>query len=130
MHKHIIAVGALDKAIALCGVKPFHDTFFSHYSFLLTSGAAHSVPQNGQNVTTRKRLWLKLFLRRQNAQSIENWTIISQDLPASAREECVWNHTIGESGKGAWGSHWAKTLGWEDVFGHDYSPGGILLSPP
>jgi len=26
---------------------------------------------------------------------IENWTIISQDLPASAREECVWNHTIG-----------------------------------
>jgi hypothetical protein len=26
---------------------------------------------------------------------IENWTIISQDLQAFAREKCVWNHTIG-----------------------------------
>ena len=39
VNKNIIAVRALDEAIALCGVKPFHDTFFSHYSILLTSGA-------------------------------------------------------------------------------------------
>jgi hypothetical protein len=37
MHKHIIAVGPLDKSVALCGIKPFHDTFFSHYLYLLNS---------------------------------------------------------------------------------------------
>jgi hypothetical protein len=31
VNKHIIAVGALDKPVTLCGVKPFHNTFFSHY---------------------------------------------------------------------------------------------------
>jgi hypothetical protein len=31
VYKHVIAVSALDKPVALCGVKPFHDTFFSHY---------------------------------------------------------------------------------------------------
>jgi hypothetical protein len=31
VHEYIIAVGALDKAIALGGVKPFNYTFFSHY---------------------------------------------------------------------------------------------------
>jgi hypothetical protein len=31
VHEHIIAVRALDDTIALCGVKPFHNTFFSHY---------------------------------------------------------------------------------------------------
>jgi hypothetical protein len=31
MDEHIITVRALDKAIALSGVKPFHNTFFSHY---------------------------------------------------------------------------------------------------
>jgi hypothetical protein len=36
VNKHVIAVGALDEAIALGGVKPFHNTFFSHYSILLT----------------------------------------------------------------------------------------------
>src|SRR5579884_2456514 len=33
VYEHIIAVGALDETIALGGVKPFHDTFFSHYLF-------------------------------------------------------------------------------------------------
>ncbi len=33
--EHILAAGALDKSIALCGVKPFHNTLFSHYSYLL-----------------------------------------------------------------------------------------------
>jgi hypothetical protein len=32
--EHIIAIGALDKSIALRGVKPFHYTFFSHYYLL------------------------------------------------------------------------------------------------
>ena len=31
VYKHVIAVGALDKTVALGGVKPFHNTFFSHY---------------------------------------------------------------------------------------------------
>jgi hypothetical protein len=31
VYKHIIAVGALDESIPLCGVKPFHGAFFSHY---------------------------------------------------------------------------------------------------
>src|ERR1700761_3601216 len=31
VHEHIIAVRALNEAIALRGVKPFHNTFFSHY---------------------------------------------------------------------------------------------------
>jgi hypothetical protein len=31
MHENVIAVGTLDKAIALSGIKPFHNTFFSHY---------------------------------------------------------------------------------------------------
>jgi len=31
MDEHIVAVRALDKSVALCGVKPFHNTFFSHY---------------------------------------------------------------------------------------------------
>ena len=31
VHEHIIAVGTLDKSVALGGVKPFHNTFFSHY---------------------------------------------------------------------------------------------------
>src|ERR1700680_2237806 len=46
VNKNIIAVRALDEPIALCGVKPFHDTFFSHYSILLTSGAVPRPPQN------------------------------------------------------------------------------------
>jgi hypothetical protein len=29
--EHIFAAGALDKSIALGGVKPFDDTLFSHY---------------------------------------------------------------------------------------------------
>src|SRR5580698_11195811 len=31
VNEHIIAVRALDEAIALGGVKPFHSPFFSHY---------------------------------------------------------------------------------------------------
>jgi hypothetical protein len=31
MHEDIITIRALDKSIALGGVKPFHYTFFSHY---------------------------------------------------------------------------------------------------
>ena len=31
--KYVIARGALDKTIALRGVEPFHDTFFSHLHF-------------------------------------------------------------------------------------------------
>jgi hypothetical protein len=31
VHEYIIAVRALDETIALCGVKPFNYTFFSHY---------------------------------------------------------------------------------------------------
>src|ERR1700719_4456618 len=33
--KHILAAGSLNEAIALGGVKPFHNTLFSHYSVLL-----------------------------------------------------------------------------------------------
>ena len=29
--KYIIAAAALDKTVSLCGVEPFHNTFFSHY---------------------------------------------------------------------------------------------------
>jgi len=46
VNKNIIAVRALDEAIALGGVKPFHDTFFSHYSILLTSGAVPRPPRD------------------------------------------------------------------------------------
>jgi hypothetical protein len=35
VHKHILAAGSLDKSVALGGVKPFHNTLFSHYLFLL-----------------------------------------------------------------------------------------------
>ena len=35
MHKHIIPIGSLDKSIAFGGVKPFHNTLFSHYVILL-----------------------------------------------------------------------------------------------
>jgi (2Fe-2S) ferredoxin len=31
VHEHILAGGPLDETIALRGVKPFHNTFFSHY---------------------------------------------------------------------------------------------------
>ena len=31
VHEHILAAGALDEAIAFGGVKPFHNTLFSHY---------------------------------------------------------------------------------------------------
>jgi hypothetical protein len=31
MHENVLASGALDEAIALGGVKPFHNTFFFHY---------------------------------------------------------------------------------------------------
>jgi len=31
MHKNVLTAGALDKSIALGGVKPFHNTLFSHY---------------------------------------------------------------------------------------------------
>src|SRR5262249_4911191 len=31
VHEHILAAGTLDKSVALRGVKPFHDTLFSHY---------------------------------------------------------------------------------------------------
>jgi hypothetical protein len=30
MDEHIVAIGALDKSVTLGGVKPFHNTFFSH----------------------------------------------------------------------------------------------------
>src|SRR3974377_1261283 len=30
VHEHVLTVGPLDETIALSGVKPFHDTFFSH----------------------------------------------------------------------------------------------------
>jgi hypothetical protein len=30
MYKHVLAVGALNEPIALGGVKPFHNSFFSH----------------------------------------------------------------------------------------------------
>jgi hypothetical protein len=36
MDEHVIAVRALDKSIALGGIKPFHNTFFSHYSSPVT----------------------------------------------------------------------------------------------
>ena len=36
MHEHIISIGSLDKSIALGGIKPFHNTFFSHYSSPVT----------------------------------------------------------------------------------------------
>jgi hypothetical protein len=39
VNKYVIAVGALDEAITLGGVKPFYDPFFSHYSILLASDA-------------------------------------------------------------------------------------------
>src|SRR5271157_2913518 len=35
VHKDIISVRALDEAIALRGVKPFHNTFFSHEHLLI-----------------------------------------------------------------------------------------------
>ena len=31
MNKNVLTAGALDKSIALSGVKPFHNTLFSHY---------------------------------------------------------------------------------------------------
>jgi hypothetical protein len=31
MDEHIVAVGTLDETVALRGIKPFHNTFFSHY---------------------------------------------------------------------------------------------------
>ena len=72
-----------------------------------------------------------------NTQTIENWTIISQDLPAFAREECVWNHTIGALGRllgttlGGWpAARKPETFGWEDVLDHASSPGGISRLPP
>jgi hypothetical protein len=36
MYEHIIPIGALDKSIAFGGIKPFHNTFFSHYSSPVT----------------------------------------------------------------------------------------------
>jgi hypothetical protein len=30
VHEDIIAIGALDKSITLCGIKPLNNTFFSH----------------------------------------------------------------------------------------------------
>src|ERR1700683_54080 len=35
MDKHVLAAGSLDESIALRGVKPFHNTLFSHYLILL-----------------------------------------------------------------------------------------------
>jgi hypothetical protein len=35
MNKHIFAAGTLNKSIAFGGVKPFHNTLFSHYLILL-----------------------------------------------------------------------------------------------
>src|SRR5580700_4256867 len=35
VNKNIFAAGALDKSIAFRGVKPFHNTLFSHYLILL-----------------------------------------------------------------------------------------------
>src|ERR1700730_11893540 len=52
VNKNIIAVRALDEPVALCGVKPFHDTFFSHYSILLTSGA---VPRRRKTTLISRR---------------------------------------------------------------------------
>jgi hypothetical protein len=31
VHEHIIAIGTLDKSVSLGGIKPFDNTFFSHY---------------------------------------------------------------------------------------------------
>jgi hypothetical protein len=36
MNEHVIPIRALDKSIALGGIKPFHNTFFSHYSSPVT----------------------------------------------------------------------------------------------
>jgi hypothetical protein len=144
VNKYIVAVRALDKAIALCGVKPFHNTFFSHYSSPNIWCCALG-PSKWPEPDETKTLIVLAISPTPNAQSIENWTIISQDLPASAREEYVWNHTIGdrqartstatrgplkhvlERGRKAGN---AETLGWEDVFDHAYSPGGISPLPP
>lgn len=35
VNEHVLTVGPLDESIAFCGIKPFHDTFFSHCLFLL-----------------------------------------------------------------------------------------------
>src|SRR5580658_2523906 len=35
MDKHVLAAGSLDESVALGGVKPFHNTLFSHYLILL-----------------------------------------------------------------------------------------------
>jgi len=48
MYKHIIAVSALDKPVALGGVKPFHDTFFSHYFVSPNSGPALSIAKTAK----------------------------------------------------------------------------------
>src|ERR1700689_3102435 len=46
MDEHVLAAGPLDESIALCGVKPFHDTLFSHYfnSPISVPGLAGAVP--------------------------------------------------------------------------------------
>src|SRR6516164_4937232 len=33
MYEHVIAAGTLDESIALCCVKPLHNSFFLHHSF-------------------------------------------------------------------------------------------------
>jgi hypothetical protein len=53
VNKYIVAVRALDKAIALCGVN--FTIPFSLTTLLLTSGAVHLVLQNGQNLMRQKR---------------------------------------------------------------------------
>src|SRR5579871_1707961 len=47
MHKHVVTAGTLDKSVALCGIKPFHNAFsFTYYSpehcFATRTGGLHN----------------------------------------------------------------------------------------
>jgi hypothetical protein len=67
VHEHIIAVRALDETIALCGVKPFHNTFFSHYLSPVLDAEMNARPPEQQ--TKRAEPSLRITWARKNTTS-------------------------------------------------------------
>ena len=70
--KNIFATGALDKSIALRGVKPFHNTLFSHYLILLFKPLfTRAAPVKRLNVRSKLRLFSHgIFLHRNQGNHI------------------------------------------------------------
>ena len=88
MDEHILAVRALYESVALCGVKPFHNSFFSHYLFLLTLCGVPTAWRHREYAETNIRLSTSRSPCTRNAQLLKTGNSISN--PPCVRKGKIW----------------------------------------